>query len=43
MTESSNSGTRIGSAERDAALTALGDHMRAGRLDPPNTANVPSG
>ncbi|CAN5441058.1 hypothetical protein BH10ACT8_BH10ACT8_09890 [soil metagenome] len=34
MTESSNFGTRIGSAERDAALTALGDHMRAGRLDP---------
>jgi len=25
---------RIGNAERDAALTALGEHMRAGRLDP---------
>jgi hypothetical protein len=26
--------TRIGTAERDAALDALGEHMRAGRLDP---------
>jgi uncharacterized protein DUF1707 len=25
---------RIGTAERDAALDALGEHMRAGRLDP---------
>ena len=25
---------RIGTSERDAAITALGEHMRAGRLDP---------
>lgn len=27
-------GLRIGNTERDAALTALGNHMRAGRLTP---------
>ncbi|MEJ7650909.1 MAG: DUF1707 domain-containing protein [Nakamurella sp.] len=27
-------GMRIGTTERDAALTALGNHMRAGRLTP---------
>jgi hypothetical protein len=27
-------GVRIGSVERDAAITALGGHMNAGRLDP---------
>jgi hypothetical protein len=35
MTESAEpQGVRIGSAEREAAIAALGDHMNAGRLEP---------
>jgi hypothetical protein len=32
--DNSTARTRIGDTERDQALTALGQHMRAGRLDP---------
>lgn len=33
MNESDSSGLRIGDAEREQALRALGEHMSAGRLD----------
>jgi hypothetical protein len=33
MTESNDDGIRIGTAEREAAIAALGDHLGAGRLD----------
>ncbi|MDQ1731349.1 MAG: hypothetical protein QOK10_1508 [Pseudonocardiales bacterium] len=33
MTESNDDGIRIGTAEREAAIAALGDHLEAGRLD----------
>lgn len=33
MNESDSSGLRIGDAEREEALRALGEHMSAGRLD----------